>query len=161
MIFFFFLILGGLHVFFLWWNLPFPSFPLSCLSSSTHQHLSVLHPTHPRFLALHHNLPALTKKLNPNINWRKKERKTFWESPSWPERTEPRSLWFGQCYSCLSTLPQALSCFEGESTQTQTGTGLHINTIFGSFLSSTGSNAHRHTLTQFDYSKPQAGLLVE
>lgn len=26
----------------------------------------------------------------------------IWESPCWPEQTEPRSLWFGQCYSCLS-----------------------------------------------------------
>lgn len=60
----------------------------------------------------------------------------IWDSPFWPGQNEPRSVWFGQCYSCLSKWPQAPSRFEEKSTQTQAGTGLNLTTIFESFLPS-------------------------
>lgn len=60
------------------------------------------------FHSPHHYLSTL--KL-PKTRRCAEERKTkmgralipgIWESPFWPEQNEPRSLQFGQCYSCLS-----------------------------------------------------------
>lgn len=60
----------------------------------------------------------------------------IWDSPFRPGQNEPRSVWFGQCYSCLSKWPQVPGRFEEKSTQTRAGTGLNLTTIFESFLPS-------------------------
>lgn len=67
------------------------------------------------------------------------------DSPFQSGRSEVWSVWFGQCYSCLSKSPQVPGRFEGKSTQTQAGTGLNPTTIFESFLPSEffGLNTHK------------------
>lgn len=60
----------------------------------------------------------------------------IWDSPFRPGQNEPRSVWFGQCYSCLSKWPQVPCRFEEKSTQTRAGTELNLTTIFESFFPS-------------------------
>lgn len=81
----------------------------------------------------------------------------IWDSPFRPGQNEPRSVWFGQCYSCLSKWPQVPGCFEEKSTQTRAGTGLNLTTIFESFLPSKSFWLKTHTCIECVCIRPAAG----
>lgn len=115
---------------------PFPSFvvaplplcPVTSSSSSSRPPLTIISPDKNllKLQMCRGKKNKMGRALIPGIS----------DSPFWPWQNEPRSVWFGQCYSCLSKWPQVPGRFEEKSTQTRAGTGLNLTTIFESFLPS-------------------------
>ena len=134
-IFHFWWILFGL------WALSSSSFFFFCATPSPRLSASVAPPPLPPVTTLTIISPDKTSQRRRCAEERKTELGRalipgIWDSPFRPGQNEPRSVWFGQCYSCLSKWPQVPGRFEEKSTQTRAGTGLSLTTIFESFLPS-------------------------